>query len=107
MNVLRAIQERIQMRLTALHVRYALIVAPGRLSTLVLHRKTQNARIVHGGTTKMIIHTHASIVLLVVAEILPLSWNASDQRSARVAALEQQKLRKNISGLFSGWLQNL
>jgi len=70
------------MTLTALPVRYALIVAPGRLLTPVLHRKTQNARIAHGGTTQTIIQTLASIVLPAVAKIIPPSWNVSNQKSA-------------------------
>ena len=78
------------MRLTVLPVRYALIVDPGRLSTPVLHRKTQNARIAHGGTTETIIHTPASIVLTAVGKIIPLSWNVSNQKSAGVTAPGRQ-----------------
>lgn len=92
MSVLRAVQERIQMRLTVLPVRYVLIAAPGRLSIPVLHRKTQNARIAHGGTTKTMIHTLASIALRAVEKIIPLSWNVSNHKSARVTAPGQQTL---------------
>ena len=92
MSVLRAVQERIQMRLTVLPVRYVLIVAPGRLSIPVLHRKTQNARIAHGGTTKTMIHTLASIAHRAVAKIIPLSWSVSNYKSARVTAPGQQTL---------------
>jgi len=80
------------MRLTVLPARYALIVAPGRLSTPVLHRKTQNARTAHGGTTKTIIHTLASIVPPAVVKIIPLNWNVSNHKSARETAPGQQTL---------------
>ena len=78
------------MRLTVLPARYAQIVDPGRLSTPVLHRKTQNARIAQGGTMKTIIHTLASIVPPAVVKNIPLSWNVSNHKSARVTAPGKQ-----------------
>ena len=71
--------------------RYALIVAPGRLLTPVLHRKTQNARIAPGGTTQTIIQTLASIALPAVAKIIPPSWNVSNQRSVGETAPGRQQ----------------
>jgi len=65
-------------------------VPPRRLSTPVLHRKTRSARTARGGTTKTIIHTLASIVPPAVVKNIPLSWNVSNHKSARVTAPRQQ-----------------